>query len=69
MPLVNYIVEINLPDVSPEVILNLASDIEDAIAPVADVTSVKPWARPATGLTSDFIQQAQPASQPFTPPA
>lgn len=64
MPLVNFIVEANVDDPSPQVLLDLSSDMSDALDSVVDVVSVKPWARPSVGLTPDLIQsQVPPPSQ------
>ena len=60
MPLVSFLVETNVDDPAPAVLLSLAQDMEDNLAQVVDVISVKPWARPSLGLTPDLIQQAAP---------
>lgn len=64
MPLVNFLVEANVDDPSASSLISLAEDIDDALTKVLDVTSVKPWARPSVGLTSDIIQQQAPSIQP-----
>lgn len=48
MPLVTFLVEVELDDVSPQSLAMDAGDIHDACeAAGLPVTSVKPWSRPS----------------------
>lgn len=52
-----FLVEVDVPLLDPQSLLNEAADIEDdLIAQGHDVRSVKPYARPSIGLTSQQIQ-------------
>lgn len=55
-----FLVECDVPLIDPQSLLSEAADIEDdLISQGHNVTSVKPYARPSIGLTSQQIQANQ----------
>lgn len=66
-----FLVAINIDDVSPTALIDLATDIEeDLLRSGMDVESVKPWQRPSLGLQlPEAQQQLVPNPQPPAPPS